>query len=538
MILKNKPIYIILIFSTLLMLLIFIRFYPLIKYSPMANTFESGGAYAIYYMQTTGHLFSQNEVYSDKYSAFGAGLGEVFSYPLLYIHSLLLVLFCGFNAWSWEYRIFNYLIYSTLFLLSCMLFYFKYKHNNFSNFSLLIVGLYILFSTPKIITMRGASGWILITINIYLLFLFNLNTKKSLFLSTFFLVILPAVYFTSALFFWALFFIYYLYRIYFLKINDDMLKNRLFIYSLFLIVHALYMSTSRFVSLIAVYSNFIIILHSIFNPIQKIGFPIEYLVETSFLNKIKIACNAFFVVLTPLLFIYWYPEIREKIQKLSQILLVYLIFCLPLLGIFSWVWLGSLGVPRLGEYGGLLSVIVFCILYKIMSKKKRYVLLIISVLVVSTSIFTSVTDENEGFSWITVNEDVSIIYLKNYLNTDDGIFTDHRLGGSLIGIGHLKTTGVAIQHNDLQNTIYDIQAIYYGNDPVSAKIRMKNIKLYNGQDIEYSFFSFELSKTIPGINLYETPVKAAPTDYLNKYLNSPIFNKIFSSFDCNLFGIY
>jgi len=509
----------------------------MVSYSGMFNTFEGGPAFYLQYIKTNGHLLSRTIALNEKHSVFGAGIDLYNSYPLLGIlyATLSMILDIPFDGWA--FRILLGFFFSLLLMSSASLFLLGFnKLEKYDSFSLLVCFLYILQITPGVISQRGADGWMMMFFLFYLYFCKNYNNKTNIFLLCIYFMFFPSIYLTASSIYLLFLFIF---SVFVMVTNTEYFERVLLfliLYMLFWFSHGLFLGTSRYLVIINLVKSLVNLFVNGVNISNKFIIPSNYLVATSLLNKIKYVLNAFFVVLPPILFVKWRYLIRPKNKYLYDGLFVYLLFTLPLIGLLSWVWFGYFGIPRLAEYGALASIMVFVSTIFNVDKDKKKLLVLIGICTILTSNYSSITNENTPVLWLTYEEEGAITFCVTYLSRDEVIFSDHRIGGGLIGQGHVKTIGVSLQDvsdDDILHVINDLFSTKVSSNP---KKIIEGIRSMKNEIADVVLYSTQLTKNIPGITLYELPIRPPSADFLSKY-DSISFNFVFNNGEAFLYEL-
>jgi hypothetical protein len=252
----------------------------------------------------------------------------------------------------------------------------------------------------------------------------------------------------------------------------------------------------------------------------------KYLINTSGKNKLRLAFNAFFVSL-PVLYFIVYGN-RKIISQNRSVLWTMIISLVPLSLLF-YGWLGTLGLARLAEWGGLVSIISFSAMINSVDDLSRKLLSLIVIIACISSVNAYLNDENIPTLHLTTAEEHGSKWILLSINKDRCIFTDFRLAGSLVGNNHLRVTGANEAELGLSSFIEALNAIYYNNSSSAAIRSLNNIVLMNGQHVEYLFFSNQMERTVPGIKGYDYGCKPAPIGFERKFDDNYIRARVYDN---------
>ena len=508
------------------------------NYSGSPSTFEGGGSYVLSDLLESGHIISISESYEIKRnSAFGAGITEASSHPIPTFLYAIIAIIGNVNILTWDFRFYQSLIYVFLLLSGSLLFFGRIQdenqNNNFGSrkskelyygLTLFLISLFTLLATPTVINLRGANGWFLLYFSFYFLFLAK-NTIISKTLALIFLIMIPFFYFTSSTFF----LMYLLILFSYFLIRRDQYKKYITIVLFYIVVwfsYGIYISAARYTGLIGIMENMIRLIRYGTVETGVLAIPSEFLISTSFNNKIFLLVNALFVGLVILFFLIKRKDILPK-RQYTEVLFVATILLLPLWGLLATLWQGSFGIPRLLEYGTLFAVIILSSLFFVFKSHDKKILAVIVICAIITSSVGYITDENSATLWITYSEESSIQWINEYTRIQDVIFTDHRIGGALLASGHVKVTGIT-QERFGNRTINVVDSIYYNNN-ITQAVKYLDMCTVKNQKISYLIFSDQMTKNIPGIKLYEAAFKPAPTGFTSEYDGNSRFARVYDA---------
>jgi hypothetical protein len=244
--------------------------------------------------------------------------------------------------------------------------------------------------------------------------------------------------------------------------------------------------------------------------------PSKYIVQTSLESKLRNLINGILVAL-PIVFLYLSKN-RLKEFKETTLFILAGILALPCLAFLSFFWLGQFGLVRLQEYGSLISLIVVAFISPVLVDKEKTILAVIMILAIISSIFAYYNDESTNYRYITNQEEDGAKWIENNINNDSFIFTDHRLSGTLISNGFLRTNGISEFD---ENPTESIDQIYYAKDS-------KNVsQIIRSYGANYLYFSKSMSDNSPGIMLYNYPIKPAPYGFYEVYNTD--FNRLYDN---------
>lgn len=534
-----KKTQLILILLIVLLVSTFIRTYPIIDYSPEPVTYSGGGKYYLdEIIIKDGYLRQGNEIVD--YGLYGGVIEEYQRYPLIPLFFAIIRIIFDVN-YDWTFR----LIYSLAFALPLLTFtgciycrsseIFHVKRKEFKEYlshyislvPLFLVLLYSQLASPYVITQLGITGWIFIIPSFYLLTFKQIHNNEMIIVSLIFLTLLPAVYFTGAsflaLWFIIFFMMYIIHRLF--KENYHFENSNIMVFFIiFYLTYTVFLALNRFQVIPSVLLNSYDIFFQGSNNFQTVApiLPDSYILPTSTYNKIRYLSNAVLVGVPLIWFLLNKNVIKNKDLKIWLFILS-AIMAIFSYAFFTYIWLGTMGIMRVAEYGSLISIIVVAILLSNKSLKKYKILTFIVCLALITSTTTYLLDENIPYRFITNNEENTINWIDGNFEKTDIIFTDHRLSGSLVGKGFLLTTGITPEILGT-NSKSLLDKIYYSN----ISIEIEDTFDIFPEEPDILFFSIEMTHSAPAIGLYNFFVKPAVYNFMKKFDENSGINKVFS----------
>ncbi|RLI95879.1 MAG: hypothetical protein DRO92_00810 [Candidatus Altiarchaeales archaeon] len=534
---KFNIIWFVLIFLIIISISSIVKFLPIIsKYSTAPAQFGGGTIYFINHIINTGHILKRGEI-----QTYGVYSNTIYGQVETPIFSIFHAIRSKILDIPWKSRdLISHITFSIIFSITILLFFYRSEKIEISIITFITIVLFALFGTPQLISnMEGnaALGWIFIALGLYT-YTRSEDSRMRLLLIIFSCT-LPLMYYTPSMVYLLILVSLVVYKI---VIKRDY-KQYLGFTLLYLVVWlacSIYIATSRFHGTINVISS----IHLLFREgltgslvgINE-GDIIHYLISTSISNKIKLASNAFFVVIPVIYFLkIGHKRFTEK-NRIVDVLWAILISLLPM-SFLLFVWLGIWGVMRLVEWGGLYSVIILSSMMSLIEIHHRRFLTFVVIAAIITSCYAYMTDENKPTGYITYSEEHAADWILNNIKRDNAVFTDFRLSADLVGNGHLRVTGINEVEQKLTSVISSLNDIYYNNKSDNAKMALNKIILSNNQKMDYLFFSKQMTEEIPGIKGYNYAFKPAPDDFTIKYDTSNFTNRIYDNGISFIYRIY
>jgi len=528
---------IILIFSIFLFILI--KFFSILHFSSEPSIYSGGAGYFLRDVLTSGHLITQQGAFFLSKNVFSANIVEYARYPFFPSLYIILSLFSGITMFSWTERIVRSILFALPIMLILLSIYFSVSQRLDKKIDykfIFLISLYSLMASPYVINQLGANGWLFILFVSYLIFIQPKDRWEFSLLSVLFLAILPAAYFTGSSFFilWISITMSILFIIK-LGVYEKLNLNKIFdlnitfrksYTTIFLILivcyigYAIYISTNRFIPALDVFINVINTIMDGFSGFETSS-PLlssRYIIETSLESKLRNLINGILVA-APVILLFVY---RKRLIELKETTLFLFagILALPCLTILTFFWLGQFGLVRLQEYGSLISLIIVPVVSSVLVKKEKIMLAVIIILAIISSIFTYCYDESIQYRYISNQEEYGAHWMKNNVNMNSSIFTDHRLSGTFISNGFLRTTGIT---EFGKNSTELIDQIYYYDDSKNVSHVIRSFK------VKYIYFSKSMMSNASGIMLYNYPIKPASDGFFEKYDSNSDFNKLYDN---------
>lgn len=230
-------------------------------------------------------------------------------------------------------------------------------------------------------------------------------------------------------------------------------------------------------------------------------------------NKVRLAINAFFVVIPFAYFIIWGRR-YFKAQKERFVAFSVAFFLVPLI-LLTFLAIGDVG--RAVEYGALASVVLFALMAGRIKQSHWKLLRIVAILAVLSSTYAYVMSENRALTRLTYAEQYAADFLSPQIDEQSVVFTDYRLAAPLLGKGHFRTTGIdLLKPKDVEPDLATLRDIYWGDDTEAAMNALGKIRL-DRESVGYLFFSKGMTQALPGIGTYTFSFKPAPADFRSKY---------------------
>ena len=390
-------------------------------------------------------------------------------------------------------------------------------------------------ATPSIIHKSGGGGWIFILFTLVCMYGLRKKDMRTTFLSLLFLLIVPAVYWTGATFLLLLMSVSFLFAVFF-KQNYKLSTNMVILYIAMWFAYCVYISVSRFSGLIETITAMPKIFWEAFlgtTPhIEGSELAQYYIASTSIENKIRIGI-ASFLGLTPILYFLFEGYKNFKREQMAKVLFAFILS----VGLFAFFYAlsGLSGYGRLPEYGGIASILIFSCLVgsNLIKKKHRIILISLAFLIIFSSCYAYVNDENSIITHLTHKESQGVEWIIFEIEDEKAIFTDQRIGGCIAAHGHSRVTG--IYGEKTSEVIQNLCEIYYDNDPAVAETALSNITLLNGQHMDYLFFSSQMSANLPGIAVTGVVYRGAPENFLIKYNLADFADLIYQNDEVNIY---
>lgn len=529
---KYNPI---LIFLIVFIISILIRFYPLIQnYSTHSAGYSGPTTYNVMYILDNGRLLDGGAV--QTFTSFGSTIYNHMEYSHLQILDAIISIVTGGSLSSWTNLIFTSIIVSIPFYLVILSFYHNLQNEKITTIDLLALSLFIFLGTPTIINgiaivSNAFYSWFLICLS-FLLYLKHDDIRRKTLL-IFNLIILVMIYFTPSFVYLGFFVMLYFYN--YIKKREDLSKTILILYLILFVSFSMYIGTLRFNSTISMLDSIgEALIQDGLDTFFK-GSSVEsnviypYLISTSIQNKITRAINAVLVSI-PLFYFLLFGSNNLKDEKLNNLIWSYSLSLFPL-GIMFSAWMGIWGLWRLAEWGGLISLITFSSIIGVVNKKSKVILISFVFLAILTSSYAYVTDENLPTNKVTYAEHSNLLWIKQHFepSNEQVIFTDMRLGGSLISEGYFKTVGLQDIKDRPDRLINAYKDIYCNNDSFLAQTAISSFKLQDGENVKYLFFSEQMTKMVPGICVYSYTLKPPSDDFLSNYDNYSFTNSVYNN---------
>jgi hypothetical protein len=216
---------------------------------------------------------------------------------------------------------------------------------------------------------------------------------------------------------------------------------------------------------------------------------------------------------------------RKQRDSTSSLLMYWNISLVPVTVVF-FVWRGLRGALTRGDqYANVLFILTLPSLFLLIGTKKMKALirfLILFTIVISiTSYSANVTNQYvDYFGHMDQSSEKATIWCANHIKNSEHIFTDFRMGTSLVLFDHFNITGII---GDMKEDKEYLSSIYYENDSFIAKEALFKF------NADYLLLSKEMTKKVPGITGWGYQFPPAPENYMEKYDSSSFFNKIYNN---------
>jgi hypothetical protein len=293
--------------------------------------------------------------------------------------------------------------------------------------------------------------------------------------------------------------------------------------------YSMYIALARFGSIADLIARLPTLLSGFSSSVQTA----PYASTTSIANKIRVGFNASMCI-SPLLvvaFLSWRSRGRES--GLASATLGPLPFAIVPFALITYAGIGSLGYAL--EYAVVFSLALFPFLLSVM-RRPMLVALVVAVAAASGTIAFAV-DENHPLNYVSYREESAAIWIAGFAPPSVGVFTDFRLSGPLIGVGHMRTTGVNEQGQDTTSLILELMAIYYSDDADSAIWEIRNSEFADGSSPTLIFLSSAMTEPVPGVRTYGHGFVPPDADSFGKFESSPVLSQVYSNGEAVVFYI-
>lgn len=547
-----------------------VRFYPILQYSPQPVTYEGGTVYYVNNTIQTGHLMnttSANALVNPPGlppNRFAGGIVEEAQYPFLPALFAPLLILTGVRLYSWEYQLLLSMTFAVPVMLICLSmssFMGKRSHRDHpagKGWRVLgfaaIVTLFSQLGSPALTTQLGASGWIFMLYSVFLLFYRSRPKVTTRVLGLSFMVSLPAVYFTDAGFFFLWIGAALIYGV--LVRKDLRIVGPATLYFVVYLGYTVYLASFRTTSVVGILGGIVQTIQLGFLGFQTsaVALPSSYLVATSVANKIRYLVNSAAVAMIVGIFVIARRGVVDKRNEPGSILFAG-VLALPIFLVLILIWLGSLSLLRMAEYGSLIALVILATTLPLShgntpknpalpdertpSRGTRAkplaratftnMILAVAIVALISSAVTYAMDENTPYRRATYQEDSAALWLMRGTPVTTVVFTDHRLAGVFVAHGYLSATGLT--ETTVSSTISQAQAVYYGNSGDAA------LRVINQTGARFLLFSSGMTQEAPAIYLYNYPIAPAPSNFLWKYNNTPALDSIFSNGEVTVYYV-
>jgi len=511
-----------------------IRFYPLTSlYSPHPADFGGPSYFPTKYAIENGN-FLKNSLRT--YTLIGGTIYANNAYPSLVGLYTTLTHVTGISIGTWTYNILLSIYLSIVFALAILLIYkyqlkdiLRYKAILIIEISLLV--LITLSGTPTIfnalLPTNAIFGWIYILLFLYLLLIPKINTR---FVLMIFSIVLIVTYFTPSTILLIFIITWWLYT-YFVENNYE--NKEIFLIVLFYVVlwtaNTLFKAPFRFATVaeIGTYMSNLLTegMHGVIIGVsQKSKILYPYITSTSLLNKLKHFVNLIFLAIPPTYYIFEGSRFVKK-QQIKSLINSYIITLIVLGALFS-AWRGIIGIWRLVEWGGLLSLIVIASLLPHLNKKQKMKLIFVITLTILSSSYVYITDENLPMNKIVYSEHIGMLWEMKTISHKDATFSDMRIAGAFVGMGYFKVYGLHEDKDNPEVVVRIYKQMYLNPTPQSVHYVLN---YHYKEKITYVFFTTLFMKNVPGIRIYDYTLKPPKHNFIYVYQKYHYLSKIYTN---------
>lgn len=190
--------------------------------------------------------------------------------------------------------------------------------------------------------------------------------------------------------------------------------------------------------------------------------------------------------------------------------LVYALGAAATIGILS-------GLLRATEYLAIFSFMAIPLCLKWNRTSLRRMTVIALVVAVALSLTIHVTSPTTPAQYLTPQENSAANWITSNRNEAVVVFTDFRLAGALVGSGYLKVIGISdidLSASQVNRLLYDV---YYSGDPCAAAAGLAGTTTYTGQSYDLLLVSQRMTDDFPAIKGYNYNFAPAPTGFTGTY---------------------
>jgi len=242
-------------------------------------------------------------------------------------------------------------------------------------------------------------------------------------------------------------------------------------------------------------------------------------------NVINPSSPTFFVLNAVNLALFVLPVIVVSLWLLAKyrlergLFLFALCMFIPLLGtsVLFFLWKGLTGViQRVTLYLVYPTALVIPIGGRI---GKRFVFLLFVTLVLGLPLTSyiyaespyatgnyAVPDEEQGAEWAVSSTDGKQV-----------VFTDLRLSGLFVSRGHMYTVGISDSGPDAEYVPFILESVFYSPNQENVRTGIETIESRSGFQVEFLFVSSRMSMQYPSIRGYDFTFRPAAEDFMSQY---------------------
>ncbi|MGI8827574.1 MAG: hypothetical protein ACR2JC_18480 [Chloroflexota bacterium] len=203
-----------------------------------------------------------------------------------------------------------------------------------------------------------------------------------------------------------------------------------------------------------------------------------------------------------------------------------------------FLWSGVTGVLlKAGEFGSIWALVALASLLASRIKGiRRSGFYALVGLCVTLSCLLYYRYEEQGASYLTYPEEQAATWLTKHASPNDAVFTDLRLAAPLIEANHLAVVGIN-DYDPPQLVRRELLAVYYGSNAVDVWPALRKVNIPPRAHLRFAMFSKRAEHDLPGIKGYDYNFRAAPADYMKKFLRVPAFSLVYDNGTIRIFEI-
>lgn len=256
--------------------------------------------------------------------------------------------------------------------------------------------------------------------------------------------------------------------------------------------------------------------------------------SATFLVLNSLSLVLYSLVLTVILMWSWFS--RRKLGIMS-VFVVCMFLPLVWLAVGFFAWMGVYGaIQRISAYVVYPTVATISSTYE-MGKRFAVLLFLVILIAVPLTFFIYVESPYNKGSYATVQEESVSQWIVMHSHEDDGVFTDLRLGGTLVARGHLYTAGIPDTGSSARTAPLICEYLFYSPSEESLRVGIELVERENGIRVDFLFVSDQMTSQFPAIRGYDYTFKPASVDFTTQYDAAVFLGRICDSGQSVLYSV-